>query len=103
MLKTRRFDRHTFGSIHAATGIRHEAMLDDELIENKLTQLLEFVAQLKRTSEGAAEIKRRGKLFGACKRREGETSAEFYAKLRCWLDRDSPQTKSPFRASRQTD
>ena len=82
---------------------RHEAMLDDELIEDKLTQLLTFVAQLKRTSIGTAEIKRRVKLFGACKRVEGETSAEFYAKLRRWLDRDMASKKSPFRASRQTD
>ena len=82
---------------------RHEAMLDDELIEDKLAQLLTFVAQLKRTSIGSAEIKRRIKLFGACKRGEGETSAEFYAKLRRWLDRDMPKAKSPLHASIQTD
>jgi hypothetical protein len=82
---------------------RQEAMLDDELIEDKLKQLLEFVEELKRTPEGAAEIQRRVKSFGACKRGEGETSTEFYVKLRHWLDRDMPRTKSPLHAPRQND
>ena len=82
---------------------RQEAMLDDELIEDKLTQLLDFVDMLKRTPEGTAEIQRRVRLFGDCKRSAGETSGEFYAKLRHWLDRDNPRTKSPRRAPRQTE
>ena len=77
-------------------------MFDDELIEDKLTQLLAFVAQLERTPIGTAEIQRRVKLLGACKRCEGETSGEFYAKLRRWLDRTMPKAKSPLHASRQT-
>ena len=81
---------------------RHETLLDDELTEDKMTQLLAFLRQLERTPEGAAEIQRRVKLFGECKRGEGETSAEFYAKLRHWLDRDIPQTKSPLHPPRQT-
>ncbi len=80
-----------------------EKLLDSELIEDKLTQLLDFVAKLERTPEGAAEIKRRCKSFGACKRGDGETSGEFYAKLRHWLDRDIPQTKLPLHPPRQTD
>jgi len=82
---------------------RQEALLDDELIEDKLTQLLAFVGQLERTPEGAAEIQRRVKLFGRCKRGKGETSAEFYPKLRHWLDRDMPRTKAPRSASRQSE
>ena len=82
---------------------RQEALLDEELIEDKLKQLLEFVGGLKQTPEGAAEIQRRVKLFGECQRSEGETSAEFYAKLRHWLDRDKPRTKSQLHALRQTD
>ena len=82
---------------------RHEALLDDELIEDKLTQLLTFIAQLERTPTGTAEIQRRVKLFGECKRSEGETSAEFYAKLRRWLDRTMPKAKSPLHAPRQTE
>ena len=82
---------------------RHEAMLDDELIKDKLTQLLAFIAQLERTPIGTTEMQRRVKLFGECKRGEGETSAEFYAKLRRWLDRDMPKAKSPLHAPRQVD
>ena len=81
---------------------RREAMLDDELIEDKLTQLLAFIDQLKGNPEGTADIQRRVKLFGECERSEGETSAEFYSKLRHWLDRDIPQTKSPLHPPRQT-
>jgi hypothetical protein len=79
-----------------------EALLDEELIEDKLTQLLAFIVHLERTPEGADEIQRRAKLFGECKRSEGETSAEFYAKLRHWLDKSMPQTKSPLHPPRQT-
>ena len=46
---------------------RQEALLDDELIEDKLGQLLTFIGHLKRTTDGAAEIRRRVKLFGKCK------------------------------------
>ncbi len=82
---------------------RNEALLDEALIEEKLTQLLAFVGQLKQTPVGAAEIQRRVKLFGECKRSEGETSAEFYSKLRHWLDKSMPKTKSPLHPPRQTD
>ena len=82
---------------------RQEALLDEELIEDKLKQLLEFVGGLKQTPEGAAEIQRRVKLFGECERSEGEKSAEFYSKLRHWLDRSLPRTKSPLHPPRQAD
>ena len=82
---------------------RQEALLDAELIEVKLVQLLAFVGKLKRTPEGAIEIQRRTKLFGECKRGDGDSSAEYYGKLRRWLDRDIPQTKVPRHAPRQMD
>jgi hypothetical protein len=81
---------------------RQESMLDKELIEDKLSQLLIFIDQLEGTSAGAAEIRRRVRLFGVCKRGDGESAAEFYSKLRRWLDRDMPQIKSPLHAPRQT-
>ena len=81
---------------------RQAAMLDDELIEDKLAQLLAFVGKLERNPEGTAELQRRVKCFGECKRSEGETSAEFYGKLRHWLDRDIAANKSPLHAPRQT-
>jgi hypothetical protein len=81
---------------------RQEALFDEEQIEDKLGQLLTFIGHLKRTTDGAAEIRRRVKLFGKCKRSEGETSGEFYAKLRHWLDRDNPRTKLPLHPPRQT-
>ena len=81
---------------------RRDRTLDEELAEDNLTQLLAFISQLDRTPSGATELQRRRKLFGECKRIEGETSGQFYARLRHWLDRDIPQTKSPLHAPRQT-
>jgi hypothetical protein len=81
---------------------RKEILLEEELSEDKLTQLLAFINQLEQTPSGAAELQRRRKLFGECKRIEGESSGQFYARLRQWLDRDIPQTKSPLHAPRQT-
>jgi hypothetical protein len=81
---------------------RQEALLDDELIEDKLSQLLAFIGELEQTPEGTDQLQRRVKLFGECKRDEGETSKAFYAKLHHWLDRDIPQTKSPMHPPRQT-
>jgi hypothetical protein len=81
---------------------RQEALLDEELIEDKLAQLLTFIGELEQTPEGTVEIQHRVKLFGECKRSEGETSAEFYSKLHHWLHRDIPQTKSPLHPPRQT-
>jgi hypothetical protein len=81
---------------------RQEALLDEELTKDKLAQLLAFIGELEHTPEGNAELQRRGKLFGECKRSEGETSTDFYAKLHHWLHRDIPQTKRPLHPPRQT-
>ena len=80
---------------------RQETLLDEELAEDKLKELLESISQIDQTPLGAAEFQRRTKLFGDCKRIEGETSGQFYARLRHWLDREMPQTKSPLHAPRQ--
>lgn len=82
---------------------RHEALLDEELIEDKLTQLLAFIAELAQDPAGSAQLKRRAKLFGECNRGADESSAEFYARLHHWLERDIPQTKQPLHPPRQTD
>jgi hypothetical protein len=81
---------------------RRENMLEEELAEDNLAQLLAFISELGQTPPGAVELQRRRKLFGECKRIEGETSGQFYARLRHWLDRDISQTKSPLHAPRQT-
>ncbi|MHB0959073.1 MAG: hypothetical protein ACYC0X_27350 [Pirellulaceae bacterium] len=81
---------------------RQEILLDEELAEEKLVQLLAVIRQLDQTPSGTAELRRRRKLFGVCERIEGETSGQFYARLRHWLDRDIPQRKSPLHAPRQT-
>jgi hypothetical protein len=81
---------------------RQEILLEEELSEDKLTQLLASISQLDQTSAGAAELQRRSKLFGECKRIEGETSGQFYVRLRHWLEREIPQTKSPLHGPRQT-
>ena len=80
---------------------RQETRLDEEFTEDKLTELLASISQLDQTPSGAADLQRRTKLFGECKRIEGETSGQFYARLRHWLDREIPQTKSPLHAPRQ--
>ena len=81
---------------------RRQAVLQEELAEEKLAQLLAVISQHDQTTPGATELQRRRKLFGECKRIEGETSGQFYARLRQWLDRELPQTKSPLHAPRQT-
>jgi hypothetical protein len=74
----------------------------EELYEEKLRRLQSFINRLEQTPPGAAELQRRTKLFGECKRIDGETSGQFYGRLHHWLDRDMPQTKSPLHAPRQT-
>lgn len=81
---------------------RQETLSIEELNEKKLRTLLAFVSQLEQTPPGAAELQRRTKLFGECNRIDGETSGQFHARLRHWLDRDMPQTKSPLHAPWQT-
>jgi hypothetical protein len=80
---------------------RQETLLDEELAEDKLTDLLASISQLDQTPLEADELQRRRRLFGECKRIEGETSGQFYAGLRHWLEREIPQTKSPLHAPRQ--
>ncbi len=80
---------------------KQETLRDEELSEDRLTQLLACISQLDQTPTGAAELQRRRKLFGECIRIEGETSGQFHARLRHWLDREIPQTKSPLHAPRQ--
>jgi hypothetical protein len=80
---------------------RKEALLIEELVEEKLAQLQASMEQLKQTPAGVAELQRRVKAFGECKRIEGETSGQFYAKLHRWLDREIPQTKAPLHPPRQ--
>jgi hypothetical protein len=66
---------------------RQETLAAEDLIEEKLTHLQMFIGHLARTPHGWSEIERRIKRFGDCKRIEGETSGQFYGKLRHWLDR----------------
>lgn len=79
-----------------------ETILIDELVEEKLAQLQTFIAQLRHTPAGTAEFARRIKAFGECPQITEETPREFYAKLRHWMDREIPQTKSPLHAPRQS-
>ena len=82
---------------------RREAMLVDELNEDRLTQLLAFIDRLQQTPPGSAELRHRTKVFGECKRVAGETTIGYYGKLRHWLDRDLPQAKSRRRRPRLAD
>ena len=79
----------------------HEIMPINELDENNLRQLLVYMSWLEQTPQGATDLQRRITLFGDCRRSDGETSGQFYTRLRQWLDRDFPTTKSQRRARRQ--
>ena len=80
---------------------RNEMSLIAALVEERLAELQASIEQLKQTPAGPAELQRRVKAFGECQRIEGETSAQFYDKLRRWMDRDAPPTKSPLHPPRQ--
>jgi hypothetical protein len=80
-----------------------EALHEAGLIEEKLAQLQSRILQMEQTAEGMAELQRRVKLFGICQRVADDMSAQFCDKLRIWLERDLPPTKSPLHAPRQID
>ena len=70
---------------------RQSSMLVEELVEDKLAQLLAFINRLKETPPGMAELRGRVKFFGECERLQGENAGVFYGRLRHWLDRDTPK------------
>lgn len=78
-----------------------EALLIEDMIEEKLARLQASIEQMKQTPEGTADLQRRLKAFGECKRIEGDTSGQFYDKLHRWLGRNVPQTKTPLHPPRQ--
>jgi len=79
-----------------------ENLLVEERMDEKLTQLQVFVDQLAATPHGRAELENRTKRFGDCQRIEGETSGQFYSRLRLWLDRDIERPKPRRRHSERT-
>ena len=82
---------------------QREAFLVEELAKENLAQLRASIEQLKQTQEGTAELERRVKAFGECERVEGETFGQFYERLRRWLEKEIPQTKSPLHPPRQVE
>jgi hypothetical protein len=76
-----------------------EALLIEELVEEKLAQLQASLEQLR----GTPEFQRRAKALSECQRTEDETSGQFYDRLRRWLERDIPPTKSPLHPPRQVE
>jgi hypothetical protein len=70
---------------------KNKALDEADLIEEKLAQMQATVAQLEQTPQGIADVQRRIKLYGECKRLPDETSSQFYDKLRVWLERELPQ------------
>ena len=80
---------------------RSDALLMEELIEEKLKQLESTVKKLKQSVRGTEELRLRTQAFGECRRVEGEPTSRFYDTLRRWLDRPIPQTKRPLHPPRQ--
>lgn len=81
---------------------KNDALRIAEVVAEKLVELQAAIEQLRRTPAGAAELARRIKTFGECRRSDEETTTQFYDKLRRWLDLSIPQTKSPLHPPRQT-
>lgn len=81
---------------------QQDALLFEKLAEDKLAQLEASIDRLRQSSDGIAMLQKRIKNFGECKRIESENSGQFYARLRNWIERDLPQTKSPLHPPRQT-
>ena len=80
----------------------NDAVRIAEIVAEKLVELEASIEQLKQTPVGAAELARRIKTFGECRRSDEETTTEFYDKLRHWLELTIPQTKSPLHPPRQS-
>ena len=80
---------------------RNENLQIEKLVEQKLAELQASIEQLKQTPEGLAELQRRVKAFGECQRIEGETTTQFYDKLRRWMEREAPPGRSPLHPPRQ--
>jgi hypothetical protein len=80
---------------------RREALLVAELIEEKLKQLEASIRERRQSPGGTAELRRRVKAFGECRRSEGESTARYFDKLRRWFNRPIPHTKSPLHPPRQ--
>ena len=78
-----------------------EQLRIDDLVEENLSRLQASIEQLRQTAKGAVLLKRRIKFFGECERIEGETSGQFYERLRHWFDLEIPQTNSPRHPPRQ--
>ncbi len=81
----------------------NDASRIEELAEERLRQLLAERERLKKTSSGLAQLRRRSKAFGECRRLDEEPTAQFYDRLRHWLERPIPPTKSPLHRPRQND
>lgn len=81
---------------------QQDELLSEELAEKKLSQLQTSIDLLRRTSKGLAMLRKRAKILGDCERIEGETSGQFYARLRTWFEREIPSNKSPLHPPRQT-
>lgn len=85
--------------------LQHRSQIEiariEAINEDGLAQLLASIEEMKQTPQGIAELGRRTKVFGECRRIAGETSGQFYDNLRRWLERDIPQTKSPLHPPRQ--
>jgi hypothetical protein len=67
--------------------VRQQTLPKSDLIEQKLIQLETFVRQLAHTPNGRAELQRRQLRYGECKPNPGESSEQYYARLRYWIDR----------------
>jgi len=72
----------------AEAQVRYSGMSASQQIDEKLEQLQAFVQQMSQTVQGKADLQRRTQTFGPCRVREGETTREFYGRLRRWLDAD---------------
>jgi hypothetical protein len=89
------------------TTLQHRSADDasriEALAEEQLRQLLADRERLEQTTAGAAELRRRIKAFGECRRLDEEAASLFYDRLRHWLSRPIPATKTPLHRPRQNE
>lgn len=74
---------------------RNEDLLDEELIEGRMTQLVAVIAEMQHAAVGSVRLERRSRWCGACERVADDSTVEFYAKLRPWIESDLPRSKLP--------
>lgn len=86
MTPTRATKANDLATIHDWK-VRQEDLSAEQLVQERLANLQNFVARLAQTPEGKIDLCRRIQRYGECLRAAGECDRLYYGRLRTWLDR----------------